>query len=188
VKVFDDVTTMILAGGRGRRVGGRDKGLVDVDGSPLIEHAIAIARGVSDRIVVSCNRNLDRYSRYGYPVHADARDGYHGPLEGIASCAPLVMTTYTFVIPCDAPHLSPAIAGVLHHHIGECDVAVAHDGTRLQPLVFLARTSALQSLRDRDPDARRSAHAWVTGVRHVVVPIDTPGWFTNLNEPVDFDD
>ena len=79
MSVSSELTLVILAGGKGRRMGGQDKGLVAYLGRPLIQHVIDAARQQTDKIVVNANRNTEDYAQFGYPVVADGLSGFQGP-------------------------------------------------------------------------------------------------------------
>lgn len=77
------ITAVILAGGRGMRMGGMDKGLVDYQGQPMIEHVLSRITPQVDQVMINANRNLDRYQQYGVPVITDETDQFDGPLAGM---------------------------------------------------------------------------------------------------------
>ena len=80
-----DVTALVLAGGLGRRMGGEDKGLVDLAGRPMIEFVLDALRPQVGRVLINANRNLERYAAYGHTVVADRHQGFLGPLAGVLS-------------------------------------------------------------------------------------------------------
>ena len=100
------ITGVILAGGRGLRMAGRDKGLINYQGRPLIEHSLKVLTPQVDEIVISANRNIERYREYGYPVIIDQQPDYSGPLAGVQ--AGLAHAKHHLVVftPCDTPRLS----------------------------------------------------------------------------------
>jgi molybdopterin-guanine dinucleotide biosynthesis protein A len=77
-----DVTAVILAGGKGRRMDGKDKGLVELANRPLIEYVITAIKPQVGSIILNANRNQQQYAVYGYPVITDALDDFQGPLAG----------------------------------------------------------------------------------------------------------
>lgn len=98
-----DITGLILAGGRAQRMGGIDKGLVPFMGKPLIEHAIARLAPQVGPVFINANRNLHEYAQYGYPVIADTRPDFAGPLAGFAAGLEQCKTEYLLSVPCDSP-------------------------------------------------------------------------------------
>jgi len=106
----EPISAVILAGGRARRFGGQDKGLIELNGRPLV-------RWVADRldpqvaeIIVSANRNLDAYARLGHPVVADDLPDHPGPLAGILAAAASARHEWVLTAPCDAPFLPVDLA------------------------------------------------------------------------------
>lgn len=181
-----DVTGVILAGGRGRRMGGQDKGWLMLDGRPLVEHALSRLAPQVGGLVVSANRHLERYRGLGVPIVTDPLPDYPGPLAGALGAMRLVATPWVLLAPVDMPWLPLETCERLARARGEADIAVAHDGERLQPLVALIRTS----LRD-------DLAAWLAGgggkvvhwyARHRWCEVDFSDLgprFANLNTPQD---
>ena len=100
-----DITGCILAGGEGRRLGGADKGLVELAGEPLVAHCLARLRPQVDALVISANRNLETYRGFGVPVFDDAREDYAGPLAGCLGALRRADTRYVVTAACDSPFL-----------------------------------------------------------------------------------
>jgi molybdopterin-guanine dinucleotide biosynthesis protein A len=96
------VTGVILAGGQGRRMGGSDKGLVEVEGWPLIDHVIAALAPQVQQLLINANRNIEAYERYGHPVVPDELPGFQGPLAGMLAGLRNATNTYVVFVPCDA--------------------------------------------------------------------------------------
>ena len=99
---------LILAGGRGARLGGKDKGWIMWSGLPLVEHALsALARQSPppSRILISANRNVDAYQQTGHNVVTDERPDFPGPLAGIEAGLMRCKKNPLLVVPCDAPLL-----------------------------------------------------------------------------------
>jgi molybdopterin-guanine dinucleotide biosynthesis protein A len=143
-----EITAVILAGGRARRMGGHDKGLYAFRGRPLIEHAINALAPQSGRLIISANRNLERYRAFGYPVVTDTPPRYDGPLAGIASAMQAAVTPFVLCAPCDAPFLPDTLAAVLARTLTErqAEICAVHDGLRTQPLCALLRRDLLPGL------------------------------------------
>ena len=143
-----DVTGVILCGGSARRFGGRDKPLALLRGSMLVEHVRTRLEPQVARIVVSCNRNMDVYRRWGDTVVTDAVPDI-GPLGGLLAGLESATTPYVFACPGDAPLLPPTLVERLARAIdgGGADVAFPHDGERSQHLFLLVRRDAIGRLR-----------------------------------------
>ncbi|MCZ6503738.1 MAG: molybdenum cofactor guanylyltransferase [Gammaproteobacteria bacterium] len=183
------VTALILAGGKGSRMDHQDKGWISYKDKPLIQHAIDIARPQVQDIVISYNQNESRYAALPFRCTADLTPGYLGPLMGILSCRVLVSTDLTFVMPCDIPGLPLDIVARLMTSMESHELAVIHDGTRLQPLIFLVRTQLIGSIKFYLATGHRSVTGWVNSVDNVVVNLsDQQSAFWNLNEISDLQD
>jgi molybdenum cofactor guanylyltransferase len=179
------ITAAILAGGAGRRLGGRDKGLEPLAGVPLVEHVLAALQGVDARLIVA-NRNHDVYSRYARTV-ADTVDR-HGPLAGIAAACAACETPWLLTVPVDCPEPPVDLATRLLREalLHDAPAVVAHDGTTRQPLFALYR----RELADAAAAAAAAAQgvwAWqdAIGARELDFA-DRGQQFQNLNTPDDF--
>ena len=103
--MYSDTSALILAGGQGQRVAGKDKGLLEYQGQLLIEYALSTLKPYYQEIIISANRNLNDYQKYGYPVITDKayqeQQLFKGPLAGIAAGMQEVSTPYLLVYACD---------------------------------------------------------------------------------------
>lgn len=180
------VTALILAGGQATRMGGEDKGLLVCAGRPLIAHVLARVAPCVDAVLISANRNLDAYRRYGHPVIEDARADFPGPLAGIARGLELCTTDWLWVVPCDAPLVD---ARLLQRLMDACreqnaPAAVPTEAGWMQATFALLRRDVLASLHhylDRD---QRAVHAWLKKLPAAAAACDDhPEWFVNLNTP-----
>jgi molybdopterin-guanine dinucleotide biosynthesis protein A len=181
-----EITGVILAGGRAQRMGGIDKGLILLNGRPMVERVIATLRAEVDNLLINANRNLEQYAAFGYPVIPDIMDGYLGPLAGIASGMRAAGTRYIVVAPCD----SPLIACNLVQHLYEtliredADISVAHDGERMHPVFALMRRDLLPDLLDYLNAGQRKIDRWYAQHRQAVAYFrDQPEAFRNVNSP-----
>lgn len=96
---------LLLAGGRGLRMGGRDKGLIEWQGEPLIEHLYRLTRPLTDDLIISCNRNREQYARFADQLVQDDESGYPGPYAGIRAGLAVARHGFLLVVPCDTPLL-----------------------------------------------------------------------------------
>ena len=182
------VTGVVLAGGRGARMGGADKGLVEMAGRPMVEHVLAALERQAGAVVVNANRSADRYARYGHPVVPDRLGGFQGPLAGMASALEAAATDLVLAAPCDSPLVSPALGPRLHAALAarEANVAVAHDGERLHPVFVLLRRSVLPGLEAFLARGERKIDRWLAEEKTEVVDFsDLPGMFLNVNREED---
>ncbi len=183
-----DITAIVLAGGRGSRLGGQDKGWLEVDGRPLIEQVLAAMRPQVAGVVVSANRNRARYAALGVPVVADRESDHAGPLAGIAAALARVPTPWAVVVPCDGPCPPPDLVARLARALDQQggEVAVAHDGRRLQPLHLLLPRRLQADVAAWLASGRRAVLGWLEGRRVAVADCaDVAGAFLNINRPED---
>jgi molybdopterin-guanine dinucleotide biosynthesis protein A len=167
-------------------MGGGDKGLVPLAGRPMVEHVIEALRPQVGSILLSANRNHERYARYGYPVIADDLGGYQGPLAGMATALRQRAPEFLVTVPCDAPLLpSDLVARLLAAcEAGDADAAVASDGQRLQPVFLLLRGRVAPSLEAYLAGGGRRVDAWLSQLHAAVVDFsDQAAAFVNVNDP-----
>ncbi|PAW51840.1 molybdenum cofactor guanylyltransferase MobA [Pseudomonas moraviensis] len=100
---------LLLAGGRGQRMGGQDKGLVEWQGEPLIAHLQRKVRPLTDDLIISCNRNRERYAAYADQLVSDEEDDFPGPLAGILAGLEVARLPHLLVLPCDVPRIDTAL-------------------------------------------------------------------------------
>jgi molybdenum cofactor guanylyltransferase len=184
----NQLTAVILAGGMGRRMGGRDKGQVELQGHPLIEYVINAIRPQVNSILINANRHQDDYARYGCPVISDMLEGYQGPLAGFAAGMQAAVTPYIVTVPCDGPLLADDLVQRLCAALcrENADIAVAHDGRRMQPVYALISTALLPSLQVFLAAGNRKIDQWYAC--HTVALADfsdSPDTFRNINTPED---
>ena len=182
-----DLTGMVLAGGEGRRMGGRDKGLEPFAGLPLVGHVVKRLEGQVAELLINANRNADAYRFFADRVIADlvmdgAEGGFKGPLMGIYSGLRAAKTPWLLVVPCDSPALPDDLVARMVKGIGQHDIAVAFDGDRLHPVVALLRTSLADDLAATLAEGERKIDRWYA--RHAWCKVDMsdcPDAFANLN-------
>ncbi|MBD0702898.1 MULTISPECIES: molybdenum cofactor guanylyltransferase MobA [unclassified Pseudomonas] len=100
---------LLLAGGRGQRMGGQDKGLLQWQGEPLIAHLHRRTRALSDDLIISCNRNPERYALYADQLVHDDEGGFPGPLAGIRAGLKVARYPSLLVLPCDVPQIDSSL-------------------------------------------------------------------------------
>tara|TARA_R110001599_G_scaffold70152_3_gene197100 strand:+ start:1762 stop:2373 length:612 start_codon:yes stop_codon:yes gene_type:complete len=177
-----ELTGMILAGGEGRRMGGRDKGLEPFAGLPLVGHVVKRLEGQVAELLINANRNADAYHFFADRVIADEETGFKGPLMGIYSGLRAAKTPWLLVAPCDSPALPDDLVARMVAGIGDHDIAVAFDGERLHPVVALLRTSLADDLAAMLAEGERKIDRWYA--RHAWCKVDMsdcPDAFANLN-------
>jgi molybdenum cofactor guanylyltransferase len=187
---LQDLTAVILAGGRGRRMGGSDKGLVELEGRPLIAHVLNVIAPQVGTVLINANRNAKQYEAFGYPVVSDALDGFQGPLAGFASAMAAATTPYILTLPCDGPLVPPDYAARMMHtlEIPGSEIAVAHDGNRMQPVYALLPVRLMADLEGFLAQGDRKIDLWYAGRRTALADFsDRPDAFRNINTPQDRD-
>jgi molybdenum cofactor guanylyltransferase len=184
----DEVTGVVLAGGRGSRMGGTDKGLIELAGRPLIEHVLEALEPQVGSILINANRNPARYARYGHPVVGDAMKGFQGPLAGFAAGMAAARTPWVLTVPCDSPRVPPDLLARLAQALGTqaAQMAVARDGDRLQPVYALLPVTLSVSLDRFLAAGGRKTDKWFAQHRYATADFSDCGEvFANLNTPED---
>lgn len=184
----ESVTGLVLAGGQARRMGGIDKGLVEIAGRPMIEHVLEALRLQVGTVMINANRNLEAYRRYGYPVVPDALGGFLGPLAGTLTALERIDTEYLLTVPCDSPLLAPDLAQRMAAAaaVDGAEVTVAHDGERQQPVFLLLRRDLAGSLRAFLAAGERKIDRWFAGHRLAEADLaDRAASFVNVNDPAE---
>ncbi|HSG91101.1 MAG TPA: molybdenum cofactor guanylyltransferase MobA [Pseudomonadales bacterium] len=180
-----DVTAVVLCGGRGSRLGGVDKGLLEVEGAALIDSLVARLQPRVHSVLISANRNLEAYATRGHRIVVDAFDDC-GPLAGVHAALSACPTDYLFVCPADAPGLDGAIVAALRARIGARDAIHLRDGTRAQALHALIHVRLADSLAEFLAAGGRAVHAWLRAVDAIDVDLRLPAeTFHNINTPDD---
>ena len=183
-----DITAVILAGGRSRRMGGTDKGLIRLQGRPLVDYIIDGLRPQAGHLIINANRNLERYREFGFPVVADMLGDYFGPLVGMATGMRAATTPFILAVPCDSPFVPVRLSETLRHAMEKegAEISVAHDGTRMQPVCALLRCALLPDLLAYLDEGGRKIDSWYAGHRLVLADFSaTPDVFLNMNTPAD---
>lgn len=184
----NQITAVILAGGQGRRLGGQDKGLVEFNKHTLVEYVIKAIRPQVKTILIIANRHQANYADYGYPVLADQLKGYQGPLAGFASGMHVATTSYIVTVPCDGPFLASDLVTRLATALvrDNAELAVAHDGKRLQPVYALLAARLLPDLKDYLATGNRKIDLWYARYNIALADFsDSAQSFRNINTPED---
>jgi molybdenum cofactor guanylyltransferase len=189
----NQITGAILAGGRGLRVGGQDKGLLKFNDEPIVKKVFKNLSHQVQMIIVSANRHIEEYQSFDVPVVKDRLPDYQGPLAGIESILSVCVTPYILVVPCDAPFVSLHLAQKLYDKMEETSSnivyaqSLAPDGKVLaEPMFALIRTCMLSSLRDYLDSGQRKVLGWYTSTDHEGVLIEDVVCFANANTPEEF--
>ncbi len=183
----DDITGLVLAGGRGSRMGGSDKGLQSYQGTPLALHALLRLSPQVGHVMINANRNLAAYESMGVPVWPDARSDFAGPLAGFLCGLEHCETTYLATVPCDSPLFPTDLVARLAAALEAADAEIAMACTRgngtaqVQPVFCLMKSMLLESLDRFTHDGGRKIDLWTAQHACVDVAFDDPGAFFNAN-------
>ena len=180
-----DITGLILAGGRGSRMGGVDKGLQNFNGLPLALHALMRLGPQVETVMVNANRNLSAYESFGASVWPDASTDFAGPLSGFMVGLERAETPYVLTVPCDTPRLPLDLAHRLAQALvrDNADIAMAagpetnaqgQTELRTQPVFCLLKIELLESLVKFTQAGGRKIDAWTAQHHTVIVPFDLP--------------
>ena len=180
------ITGVVLAGGRARRMGGDDKGLASFNGIPMAAHVFAALKPQCSRVIINANRNLDVYAALGCEVFADHDGEFNGPLAGIARGLECSDTALTLFAPCDSPLTSTQLGPLLWNALAEADIAMAAVGERTHPVFALIRTSLADSVKEAIAAGERKIDRWYA--QHATISVSLPQLaesFLNVNRPED---
>ena len=183
----EDITGLVLAGGRGSRMGGVDKGLQSHQGLPLALHALLRLQVQVGHVMINANRNLAAYESMGVPVWPDPLADYPGPLAGLLAGLEHCETPFLVTVPCDTPDFPTDLVARLVAALesSQADIAMAaavEDGAlRTQPVFMLLKTTLLESLVAALHEGERKIDRWTARHACVTVPFDDAAAFFNAN-------
>jgi len=177
------ITGLILAGGLGRRMGGRDKGLQPFRGQPMAAWAIARLAPQVDALLINANQNLEAYAAFGYPVVPDRIAGFAGPLAGLHTGLLACETPLLVTAPCDSPFLPEDLVARLHDALeaAGANLAVAKTGEQPHPVFSLVRREVLDGLTAFLEAGGRKVDAWYAALKVAEVPFPDERAFANIN-------
>ena len=185
----DNISAVVLAGGRARRMGGRDKGLLEVGGQAMVLWVCEALKPQCAAVLVNANRNLDDYATVtGLDVFSDRDAEFSGPLSGMSSALARIDSALMLTCPCDSPLVHPHLAERLLDALEreDAEIAVAHDGNRLQPVFNLLKRELHGSLDAFLASGERKIDRWFDRHRTAIAMFDdSPEMFLNINTPRD---
>lgn len=184
----EQISALILAGGRGSRMGHVDKGLQPFQGATMVEHVLDRLAPQVGAIAINANQNLDKYAAFGVPVWPDETTGFAGPLAGLEAGMRHCTTPYLVSAPCDSPFLPRDLAARLFHALQSqrADVALAvtqEAGMRKQPhpVFCLVKTRLLPVLSSYLAEGGRKMDGWYADLKVAEVLFDDSDAFRNIN-------
>jgi molybdopterin-guanine dinucleotide biosynthesis protein A len=185
-----NITGLVLAGGRGTRMGGVDKGLQTHDGAPLVLHALRRLQPQVGALMISANRHLADYAALGVAVWPDPLPDFPGPLAGLLAGMTHAATPWVASVPCDTPHFPTDLVQRLAQAAAAADADVAvgctreADGRLLpQPVFTLLRSTLRDDLAAHLQAGDRKILHWLRRHRCVEVAFDEADAFFNANTP-----
>lgn len=183
----EQVTGLILAGGRGTRMGHVDKGLTAFFGKPLVAHAMERLTAQTASLAISANRSLQTYAAFHVPVWSDLLSDFPGPLAGVQSGLARCQTDYLVTVPCDSPLLPHDLVVRLSHALLSQSVEAAFAVTgalsnrRAQPVFCLLNTSLLPSLTSYLNRGGRKMEDWLQEIHAAQAWFEDDHAFSNIN-------
>ncbi len=181
--LFPNCSIVLLAGGRGQRMGGEDKGWVSWQGQALIEHMQNVVRPLTDDLIISCNRNHQRYQALADQLVSDPDQDFTGPLVGIISALKVARHPYVIVLPCDAPRIDQALLTQLYQAAGERPVMLKHQG-HWQPLFSIIPRAQLNTLQNLWNAGERSPKHALLKLNPIAIHCsDNEQRLANFNDP-----
>ncbi len=182
------VTGLILAGGRSSRMDGKDKGLLELLGRPMIEHVIKRLKPQVNTILISANRHIEQYEQYGYKVLIDQYDDFRGPLAGISRGLENCKSEYLLTVPCDGPLLPMDLSQRMLNSLqtNKAEAALVFDGRYKQPTYNLLHCSLLDKINHSLQHNEHKLGKWLMDNGAVKVDFsDQKEAFININTPDD---
>ena len=186
----DQITGLILAGGRAQRMGGIDKGLIPFHGKPLIESSLARLKNQVASILINANRNITKYASYGYPIIMDETPDFSGPLAGFAAGLKECKTPYLLTTPCDSPLLPTDLGTKLAAEMERGDFQLVYASSKeadgkvwAQPVFCLLRTDLKAPLESYLQKGDLKIDHWFKELRSSTVVFDDAQAFANVNTP-----
>ena len=188
----DDISGLILAGGRGSRMGHVDKGLQTFRGVSMAAHVIEQLAPQVGAIAINANQNLDQYAAFGLPVWPDDLQGFEGPMAGLETGLRRCTTDYLVTAPCDSPFLPADLVERLSSALDESGAELALAETeepddsgelRVQPhpVFALVKKSALPHLANFLATGGRRMDGWYGAIKVARVRFDDASAFRNIN-------
>ncbi|TWI64555.1 molybdopterin molybdotransferase [Pseudoduganella lurida] len=190
----DTISGLLLAGGRGTRMGGVDKGLQPFRGGTLAGHVLQRFTPQVAHVTISANRSTAHYAALGVPVLADELAGYEGPLAGLQTALRHADTPLLATVPCDSPFLPDDLVAKLHAALlaQDADIAIAvtleADATgaarkQSHPVFALMKRAVLPQLESYLAEGGRRMDGWHGALKVAEVLFTDAGAFRNINTP-----
>lgn len=184
------LTALVLCGGRAQRMGGQDKGLIVLKDKPLVHWVLDRLAPQVSKILINANRSSEQYATFGYPVIADAFEGFEGPLAGFYTGLTQCNSPYLVVVPCDSPLLPNNLVEQLFQSIDNTSFQLAYACVKEQggrenaiPVFCILRKEVITSLKDFLDTGQRKIDRWFATLPHTKVVFEDERAFANINTP-----
>ena len=179
-------SVLLLAGGRGQRMGGQDKGLLPWQGEPLIAHLHRRTRAMSDDLIISCNRNRERYALYADQLVHDDEGDFPGPLAGIRAGLKAAKHSFLLVLPCDVPQIDADLLDSMRETASlqpHTPLMIRH-GEHWEPLLCVIPLALAPAFEQAWSEGERSPGRLMRSLHAIALqcPADDPR-LANLNTP-----
>ncbi|MRS17186.1 molybdenum cofactor guanylyltransferase MobA [Enterobacteriaceae bacterium RIT691] len=179
---YHGITGVVLAGGKASRMGGKDKGLQELNGIPLWVHVAKALAVQTDSLAISANRSLPVYRESGYPVIQDSLNDYPGPLAGMLAVLQQTDSEWYLFCPCDTPFIPACLSERFVQQKGDAVAVWAHDGDRDHPAVVLLNRVILPDLENYLAAGERRVMLFLRQIGgHPVDFSDVKSAFINVN-------
>ena len=186
----NQITGLILAGGRAQRMGGIDKGLIPFHGKPMIESTITRLKPQVSTILINANRSITKYAHYGYPVLMDQTPDFSGPLAGFSIGLKHCKTPYLLTSPCDSPLLPMDLAEKMAVELEDNNLELVFASSKeadgkiwSQPVFCLMKNSLQDSLDTFLSKGDLKIDRWFKELRSGTVIFENAQAFANVNTP-----
>ena len=168
------ITGVLLAGGQGSRMGGVDKGLVELAGRPMAAHALARLAPQVDELIINANQNIEAWQAFGYPVFGDDIGGFAGPLAGLHAALSRARNPLVVTAPCDSPFLPADLVERLDAalQVAGAQLAVAKTFDQPHPVFCLCRRDLADHLGNFLAGGGRKIDRWYGTLKVVEVSFD----------------
>jgi molybdenum cofactor guanylyltransferase len=179
----ESITGVVLAGGMGRRMASRDKGLVAFRGKPMVAHVIERFAPQVSALIINANRSVDTYASLGYLIVSDEVSGFAGPLAGLHAAMRVCETPWLITVPCDSPFLPLDLTARLFEAARRenAEIAVAISEDFAQPVFALYNVSLRSSLETFLNAGERKIDLWTARHRVANVVFTDAHAFANIN-------
>lgn len=176
-----EITGIILAGGKSTRMG-TDKGLMNYNGKPMIEHVLAPMSEVCSRVLIITSN--EEYAQFGHQLVKDELTDY-GPVMGILSGLRQSKTDLNLILSCDTPNVTQALMELLKDEIRDHDVSAASSSTGIHPLIAVYHKRTMSTFEQAVGAGEHRLRSVISKLNVAEVEVENELIVKNLNRPED---